>query len=97
MNLIETIRNLNVNPRHQGDEYEYTSDFLEWFYYNIVKENIENYDIITLIKSNPEHNQMYDECLEYININNAKNYDDQTLKNKYENMKQWLINNINNY
>ena len=51
MKLIETIRNLDVNPRHQGEEYEYTSDFLEWFYYNIVKENIENYDIITLIKS----------------------------------------------
>ena len=97
MNLTETIRNLDVNPRHQGEEYEYTSDFLEWFYYSIIKEKLENNDIIALIKSNPEHINIYTECMQLLNVNIAKNYDDFTLKNKYENIRQWLFNTINEY
>ena len=95
MTLIETIQNLSVEPRHQEEEYEYTSDFLEWFYYNVYLEKLDNYDIIRVIKSNPEHKCIYEECKNLINVNNAKNFDDNTLMNKYENMKQWTINMIN--
>ena len=94
MSLLTTIRNLSVEPRHEEDEYEYTSDFLEWFYYNIFKEKLDNYPIIRMIKSNPEHKCIYEECETLINVNNAKNYDNTYLRNKYENMKQWTIHNI---
>ena len=47
MSLLTTIQNLSVEPRHDEDEYEYTSDFLEWFYYNIYREkNIFYYVLI---------------------------------------------------
>ena len=89
MSLIEYIQNLSVEPRHDEDEYEYTSDFLEWFYYNICKHDIHK------IKINSEYECIYNQCMMLLNVNNAKNYDDNTLINYYNNMKQWVIHNIN--
>ena len=44
------------------------------------------------VTNNPEFECMREECMSLLNVNNAKNFDDLTLTNKYENMKQWLIN-----
>ena len=92
MNLIETIKELSTCPRYQEDEYEYTSDFLEWFYYNLCK----NVDKVTLqeITMDPEFECMREQCMLLLNVNNAKNIENDDLINKYENMKQWLINKI---
>ena len=84
--MLKTIQELSTTPRHEGDEYEYTSDFLEWFYYNLCKNNVEQ------VTNNPEFECMREECMSLLNVNNAKNFDDLTLTNKYENMKQWLLN-----
>jgi len=94
MSLIETIKELDVNPRHEGDEYEYTSDFLEWFYYNIYLEKIDNYPIIRFIKSHSEYDFIEKICNVCINVNTAKLYNDNILTNYYQNMKIWTINNI---
>ena len=85
--MLKTIQDLSTTPRHEGDEYEYTSDFLEWFYYNLCK-NV----YVEEVTNNPEFECMREECMSLLNVNNAKNFDDLTLTNKYENMKQWLIN-----
>ena len=84
--MLKIIQELSTTPRHEGDEYEYTSDFLEWFYYNLCKNNYLE------VTNNPEFECMREECMSLLNVNNAKNFDDLTLTNKYENMKQWLLN-----
>jgi len=97
MRLVETIQELNTEPRHESDEYEYTSDFLEWFFYNIYKERIDNYPVIRSMSLEPEYNSMLELCTKLINVNNAKKFDDATLMYNYENMKQWTIDVINKY
>jgi len=97
MSLIETINQLDTTPRHQDEEYEYTSDFLEWFYYNIYCERIDNYPFIQDISLEPDYEFILDQCETLIDINNAKNVNDETLISIYEYMKQWTINNIKKY
>ena len=97
MSLIETIQDLSTIPRHKDDEYEYTSDFLEWFYYNIYREQIDNYTILQGFEMEPEYEYMLSQCQTLIDINNAKNFNDETLVNIYNNMKQWTIDNIKKY
>ena len=97
MSLIDCIKNLSVVPRHQEEEYEYTSDFLEWFYHNIYLERINNYPMIEAFMLEPEYEEMYTLCELLINVNNAKQYDDNTLINNYINMKQWTINTFMKY
>jgi len=88
MSLLEHIQHLSIEPRHEEDEYEYTSDFLEWFYYNMCKNSVH------MIKPSSEYDNIRNQCIMLINVNNAKNYDDDTLRNYYENMKQWLLHNL---
>lgn len=84
--MLKLIQDLSTKPRHEGDEYEYTSDFLEWFYYNLCKNTTHRFE------NDPEFECMKEECMSLLNINNAKNFDDDILTKKYDNMKQWLIN-----
>lgn len=97
MSLLESIQNLSIIPRHEDDEYEYTSEFLEWFYYNIYRERIDNYTILQGFEIEPEYEYMLNQCRILIDVNNAKNVDDDMLINIYNSMKQWTIDNIKKY
>jgi len=91
MNLIETIKKLETTPRHQEEEYEYTSDFLEWFYYNLYREQgFMIYPILQAICDEPGYECMREQCKTLINFN-TKNLDNDTLIDKYDKMKQWVI------
>lgn len=94
---METIQELSVIPRHNEEEYEYTSDFLEWFYYNIYREHLDNYPVISSLKQTPEYEYMHTLCKILIDMNRAKLFDDDTLIEKYTCMKEWIIYNFKSY
>jgi hypothetical protein len=98
MSLIQTIEQLNTFPRHQEEEYEYTSDFLEWFYQYVYRQQgFEIHPILQAICQEPEYECIREQCKTLINFNNSKNLDNDTLTNKYDNMKKWIIDMINKY
>jgi hypothetical protein len=98
MSLIEIIENLKTTPRRQEEEYEFTSDFLEWFYMNIYREQGFNaFPILAEISKEPDYHSMRELCKTLINLFKAREYDDETLSKKYENMKQWTLNSIQKY
>ena len=98
MSLIETIQQLNTVPRAQEEEYEYTSDFLEWFYYNLYREQgFTIYPVLHDISKEAEYECMRELCKILINFNKAKTYNNEALIAKYENMKQWTLDNIKKY
>ena len=54
MSLLEIIKNLKTTPLRQEDEYECTSEFLEWFYYNIYRqEGFDVYPILVEVSKEP--------------------------------------------
>ena len=98
MSLIETVQQLNTIPRHQEEEYEHTSDFLEWFYYNLYRgQGFMIHPVLNTISKEAEYESMRELCKTLININNAKTMDNETLIAKYENMKQWILELIKKY
>ena len=98
MSLIETIQQLNTVPRHQEEEYEHTSDFLEWFYYNLYREQgFGIHPVLQSISKESEYECMRELCKTLININTAKDMDNDTLTKNYENMKQWILELIKKY
>jgi hypothetical protein len=98
MSLLEIIQNLNTTPLRQEDEYECTSDFLEWFYYNIYREEgFDVYPILEEISKEPDYALMFELCKSLINFFEAKNLDNETLSTKYETMKKWTFDNIMKY
>jgi hypothetical protein len=98
MSLIESIQQLNTSPRRQEEEYESTSDFLEWFYYNLYREQgFIAHPILQEVCREPEYECMRELCKTLININNTKNLDNETLINKYNNMKKWTVDIITKY
>jgi hypothetical protein len=98
MSLIEIIQDLKTNLHRQEDEYECTSDFLEWFYYNIYRQQGFNvYPILSEISKDPEYASMCELCRMLINFFKAKELDDETLSNKYEKMKKWTLDVIQKY
>ena len=95
MNLVEQIQQLNTSPRHQEEEYESTSDFLEWFYYNLYRENAFSlYPVLQKVSMEPEYEMMRRLCYLLINQTNTKFIDCETRIKLYENMKRWTINTI---
>ena len=100
MSLIETveiIKKLNTELRHQEDEYENTSDFLEWFYYNLYRgQGFTLYPILSTIVKESEYECMRELCKTHINVNTVKTMDSKTIVANYENMKQWTLNAILN-
>ncbi len=98
MSLIEIIQDLKTTPYRQEEEYECTSDFLEWFYYNIYRQQGFNvFPILAEIYNDPEYICMSEQCKTLINFFKAKEFDDNELSKRYENMKQWTIDTIQKY
>lgn len=92
MSIIGLIQDLQTTPRGQGEEYEYTSDFLEWFYYNIYRDHIHTkYPVLKQVTLEPEYEMMQRLCYYLINLSYAKHFTDETRINLYEDMKRWLI------
>jgi hypothetical protein len=98
MSLIEIIQDLKTIPHRQEDEYICTSEFLEWFYYSLYrKQGFNVYPVLSEVSKEPEYNSMLDLCRTLINFFKAKEFDDETLSKKYENMKQWTLDAIQKY
>ena len=98
MSLIQTIQNLSTSPRKQEEEYENTSDFLEWFYYHIYREQgFVFYPILYQVKKDSEYDILNNKCKTLININNTKDMDNDILIKSYEDMKEQLIMTIKKY
>ena len=98
MSLIQTIQNLSTSPRKQEEEYENTSDFLEWFYYHIYREQgFIMYPILYQVTKDSEYDSIKNECKNLINITYAKNLNSETIVENHNDIKQWLIDTINKY
>ena len=98
MSLIQKIENLSTIPRRQEEDYECTSDFLEWFYYNVYRQQgFSEYPVLVQISSEPEYECIHELCKSLINFNTAKEFDNETLTQKYENIKKWTLTTIQKY
>ena len=96
MSLIETIVELNTSPRGQEEEYQYTSDFVEWFYQYVVRgQGYSLYPILEKITHHPEYECIKELCLNLINVNYPKNMDNEKLVALNENLKKWTIDTLN--
>jgi hypothetical protein len=92
MSLVETIEQLSTSPRRLEEEYEGTSDFLEWFYQHVYRQlGVNQHPILEKITHHPEYQCIQEQCLILLNISHGKNRDDATLTNEHENMKKWLL------
>ena len=92
MSLIEKIQQLNITPRAQEEEYEYTSDFLEWFYYNLYREQGFNlYPVLNSVSKEPEYEMMRRLCYFLINLQHTKHFNTETRIKLYDDMKRWTI------
>lgn len=98
MSLIEIIRNLNTTPRNEEEEYENTSDFLEWFYYHIYrKQGFVMFPILYQVTKDSSYESIEKQCKHLIDTNNRKQTNTDNLTQNYENMKQWLIDTLIKY
>lgn len=98
MSLIETIQELKTVPRRQEEEYEYTSDFLEWFYYNVYREDGTNiYPVLRNILQDPEYECIQELCKNLMNINYTKTLEADKLVKMNQNMKEWTLNKLQQY
>ena len=92
MSLIEKIKQLDITPRHEEEEYEYTSDFLEWFYYNLYKEHgFNTHPVLYSVSKEPEYKMMRCLCYFLINLRYTHIFTNETRIKLYEDMKQWTI------
>lgn len=98
MCIVELIQSLKTSPRKDEEEYENTSDFLEWFYYYIYrKQGFVMFPILYQVTKDSEYYMIEEQCKDLINISNRKNMDNNNLEEHYKNMKQWLIDTLNKY
>lgn len=98
MRVVEHIKTLTTTPRHQEEEYEYTSDFLEWFYTNIYLERGgEEYPQIYSLIKEPAYNKMKELCKTLINIRSASTLDSQTMNESHNELKAWAIETLLKY
>lgn len=98
MSLIQLIENLKTTPRKQDEEYENTSDFLEWFYINVYLERgFEFHPALFQLTKNSGYQAVCEKCKTLININNTKNMDNDTLTKSYEDMKNWVLETLKSY
>ena len=98
MSLIETINCLNTSPRKQEEEYENTSDFLEWFYYHIYREQgFIMYPILYQVTKDSEYESIKNECKNLINMNYSKTLNTDTLIERHNEIKNWLISILRKY
>ena len=98
MSLIERIDQLNTTPRHQEDEYEYTSDFIEWFYENLcLNTPVDEDSTLYKVTQSPSFNEMREHCMKLMNVQYAKTQDDASLIRSYTDIKQWLVDTVDKY
>ena len=96
--LIDKIVDLDTTPLNQDEEYQFTSNFLEWFYTNMYrKEAFSKYPILYSVSKDPEYNLMCNLCTFLINIQYAKNFDNETRHKIYDDMKRWTVKAIKKY
>lgn len=92
MSLIEIIKELSTQVRAQEEEYEFSSDFLEWFYYNLYRDQgFIEYPVLKQVQLEPEYEMMKHLCYYLINVSYAKHFTDETRIKLYEDMKRWTI------
>jgi hypothetical protein len=92
MSLIEKIEQLDITPRSQEEEYEYTSDFLEWFYQNLYREQgFRQHPVLDSVSKEPEYDMMCQLCYYLINMQCTKHFDTETRVKLYSDMKRWTI------
>ncbi len=98
MSLVEIIESLKTTPRREGEEYEFTSEFVEWFYTYIYREHGFNlFPELYEIKKDSEYEINKENCKNLININYAKNLDNESLISLHNNIKEWLLNTLTRY
>ncbi len=90
MRIIQYIQSLNTTPKYQEEEYEYTSDFLEWFYTNIYLQR-GGQEYFNIIANEPGYDKMKELCKKLINIQTAKVLDSDTIHELNEELKTWTI------
>jgi hypothetical protein len=93
--LLDTIEHLSTQPRNEEEEYQYTSDFLEWFYQYVYRQQGVNlFPILEKITHAPEYACIQEQCLTLLNISYGKNKDNEKIAVQHENMKKWLLDTI---
>jgi hypothetical protein len=98
MSLITIVQNLATTPRNQEEEYEHTSDFLEWFYQYIYREQgFIIFPILHQLTKDSSYPEIQTMCKNLINITYTKNIDNQQLINYHNNMKQWTLDTLKKY
>ncbi len=98
MRVVEQIKNLSISPRHQGEEYEHTSDFLEWFYTNIYLERgCQEYPQIYWLIKEPKYNKMKELCRMFIHKDKPKVLGDYLICNYHNELKAWTIETLLKY
>jgi hypothetical protein len=98
MSLVRHIEQLSTSPRQQEEEYEYTSDFLEWFYHNLYrKTGFNEWPTLYSVSKEPEYEMMKQLCYFLINTQYAKHLSNDTRVKLHEDIKQWTIATINKY
>jgi hypothetical protein len=95
MSLIETIVELNTSPRGQEEEYQYTSDFVEWFYQYVYRgQGFHIHPILEKITHHPEYECIRELCRNLINVNYGKNLDNEKIVTLNDNLKKWTLDTI---
>ncbi len=90
MRVIQYIETLQTIPKYQEEEYDYSSEFLEWFYTNIyLQRGGQEYSYI--ITNEPGYDKMKELCKKLINIQTAKFLDSDTIRELNEELKTWTI------
>jgi hypothetical protein len=98
MSLLEKIEQLNTEPRHQEEEYEHTSDFLEWFYYNVYRGDGANiYPVLNQIVQDPEYECIQELCRNLMNVTYTKTLEEEKLVTMNQNLKQWTLSRLQKY
>ena len=96
--LVNRIEELETNPRHQEDEYEYTSDFIEWFYENLCQNTpTDEASILYRVTQHTQFPMMREHCMKLMNVNYAKTQCDASLISSYTTMKDWLLDLADKY
>jgi hypothetical protein len=93
--MFQKLEQLSTSPRHQEEEYEYSSDFLEWFYHNVIREHgYEEYPALYLISKDTKYNTMCELARKLINCKYAAQLDNETLISQQQSVKEWLLESL---
>ncbi len=90
MRIIQYIETLQTTPKYQEEEYDYSSEFLEWFYTNIYLQR-GGQEYLNIIANEPGYDKMKELCKKLINIQTAKVLDSDTIYELNEELKTWTI------